>query len=228
MMCNCHLANTEDHVLFLVGIFFGVAGFLQVAGGVFKAKEGLRQAYGSAEKVDTKMRIQKERILIAVTLVLQIGFGLCGIPENLIGGLLKTGVKGLTAVSNNAGVDNFGLGLLLKTKQIKRMVSSYVGENAEFERQYLSGELEVELTPQGTLAERVRAGGAGIPAFFTSTGYGTLVQEGGAPIKYNKDGSIAIASQPREVRCHSVVLKPSGLESEFLADSQDKEQCNLF
>ncbi|XP_074851719.1 succinyl-CoA:3-ketoacid coenzyme A transferase 1, mitochondrial [Carettochelys insculpta] len=128
------------------------------------------------------------------------GFGLCGIPENLIGGLLKTGVKGLTAVSNNAGVDNFGLGLLLQTKQIKRMVSSYVGENAEFERQYLAGELEVELTPQGTLAERIRAGGAGIPAFFTSTGYGTLVQEGGAPIKYNKDGSIAIASQPREVR----------------------------
>ncbi|XP_074667876.1 succinyl-CoA:3-ketoacid coenzyme A transferase 1, mitochondrial [Strix aluco] len=128
------------------------------------------------------------------------GFGLCGIPENLIGGLLKTGVKGLTAVSNNAGVDNFGLGLLLQSKQIKRMVSSYVGENAEFERQYLSGELEVELTPQGTLAERIRAGGAGIPAFYTSTGYGTLVQEGGAPIKYNTDGTIAIASQPREVR----------------------------
>ncbi|KAF4804682.1 hypothetical protein TURU_005722 [Turdus rufiventris] len=128
------------------------------------------------------------------------GFGLCGIPENLIGGLLKTGVKGITAVSNNAGVDNFGLGLLLQTKQIKRMVSSYVGENAEFERQYLSGELEVELTPQGTLAERIRAGGAGIPAFYTSTGYGTLVQEGGAPIKYNTDGTIAIASQPREVR----------------------------
>uniref|UniRef100_A0A803YFI1 Succinyl-CoA:3-ketoacid-coenzyme A transferase n=1 Tax=Meleagris gallopavo TaxID=9103 RepID=A0A803YFI1_MELGA len=97
-------------------------------------------------------------------------------------------------------VDNFGLGLLLQTKQIKRMVSSYVGENAEFERQYLSGELEVELTPQGTLAERIRAGGAGIPAFYTSTGYGTLVQEGGAPIKYNSDGTIAIASQPREVR----------------------------
>uniref|UniRef100_A0A3Q1LIX4 Succinyl-CoA:3-ketoacid-coenzyme A transferase n=1 Tax=Bos taurus TaxID=9913 RepID=A0A3Q1LIX4_BOVIN len=128
------------------------------------------------------------------------GFGLCGIPENLIGALLKTGVKGLTAVSNNAGVDNFGLGLLLRSKQIKRMVSSYVGENAEFERQYLSGELEVELTPQGTLAERIRAGGAGVPAFYTSTGYGTLVQEGGSPIKYNKDGSIAIASKPREVR----------------------------
>uniref|UniRef100_A0A7M4FGD9 Succinyl-CoA:3-ketoacid-coenzyme A transferase n=1 Tax=Crocodylus porosus TaxID=8502 RepID=A0A7M4FGD9_CROPO len=128
------------------------------------------------------------------------GFGLCGIPENLIGGLLKTGVKGLTAVSNNAGVDNFGLGLLLQSKQIKRMVSSYVGENAEFERQYLSGELEVELTPQGTLAERIRAGGAGIPAFYTSTGYGTLVQEGGAPIKYNTDGTVAIASHPREVR----------------------------
>ncbi|XP_068166542.1 succinyl-CoA:3-ketoacid coenzyme A transferase 1, mitochondrial isoform X2 [Antennarius striatus] len=128
------------------------------------------------------------------------GFGLCGIPENLINSLLKTGVKGLTAVSNNAGVDNFGLGLLLKTKQIKRMISSYVGENAEFERQYLAGELEVELTPQGTLAEKIRAGGAGIPAFFTPTGYGTLIQEGGAPIKYNKDGSIAIASEKREVK----------------------------
>ncbi|CAH6787330.1 Oxct1 [Phodopus roborovskii] len=128
------------------------------------------------------------------------GFGLCGIPENLIGALLKTGVKDLTAVSNNAGVDNFGLGLLLRSKQIKRMVSSYVGENAEFERQFLSGELEVELTPQGTLAERIRAGGAGVPAFYTSTGYGTLVQEGGSPIKYNKDGSVAIASKPREVR----------------------------
>ncbi|KAI9518064.1 Succinyl-CoA:3-ketoacid coenzyme A transferase 1, mitochondrial [Dissostichus eleginoides] len=128
------------------------------------------------------------------------GFGLCGIPENLINSLLKTGVNGLTAVSNNAGVDNFGLGLLLKTKQIKRMISSYVGENAEFERQYLTGELEVELTPQGTLAERIRAGGAGVPAFFTATGYGTLIQEGGSPIKYNKDGSIAIASEKREVR----------------------------
>ncbi|NXD46657.1 SCOT1 transferase, partial [Copsychus sechellarum] len=131
------------------------------------------------------------------------GFGLCGIPENLIGGLLKTGVKGITEAVSYTHldvVDNFGLGLLLQTKQIKRMVSSYVGENAEFERQYLSGELEVELTPQGTLAERIRAGGAGIPAFYTSTGYGTLVQEGGAPIKYNTDGTIAIASQPREVR----------------------------
>lgn len=128
------------------------------------------------------------------------GFGLCGIPENLINSLLKSGVNGLTAVSNNAGVDNFGLGLLLKTKQIKRMISSYVGENAEFERQYLTGELEVELTPQGTLAERIRAGGAGVPAFFTATGYGTLIQEGGSPIKYNKDGSIAIASEKREVR----------------------------
>uniref|UniRef100_G1QC53 Succinyl-CoA:3-ketoacid-coenzyme A transferase n=1 Tax=Myotis lucifugus TaxID=59463 RepID=G1QC53_MYOLU len=126
-------------------------------------------------------------------------FGLCGIPENLIGALLKTRVKGLTAVSNNAGVDNFGLGRLLRSKQIKHMISSYVGENAEFERQYLSGELEVEPTPQGTLAERIRAGGAGVPAFYTSTGYGMLVQEGGAPIKY-KDFGIAIASKPREVR----------------------------
>ncbi|KXJ15867.1 succinyl-CoA:3-ketoacid coenzyme A transferase 1, mitochondrial [Exaiptasia diaphana] len=126
------------------------------------------------------------------------GFGLCGIPENLIGALRKSGIKQLTCVSNNAGVDDFGLGLLLNTRQIKRMISSYVGENAEFARQYMSGELEVELTPQGTLAERVRAGGAGIPAFFTATGYGTLVHHGGAPIKYNPDGSIAIPSKPRE------------------------------
>ena len=106
------------------------------------------------------------------------GFGLCGIPENLINALVKRGVKGLTCVSNNAGVDDWGLGLLLQTKQIHKMVSSYVGENAEFERQYLAGELEVEFVPQGTLAERMRAGGAGIPAFFTPAGYGTIVAEG--------------------------------------------------
>src|SRR3989337_782524 len=106
------------------------------------------------------------------------GFGLCGIPENLINALVKKGVKGLTCVSNNAGVDDWGLGLLLQTKQIRKMVSSYVGENAEFERQYLAGELEVEFCPQGTLAERMRAGGAGIPAFFTPAGYGTKIAEG--------------------------------------------------
>jgi 3-oxoacid CoA-transferase subunit A len=106
------------------------------------------------------------------------GFGLSGIPENLIHALVKSGVKGLTCVSNNAGVDDWGLGLLLQTKQIRKMVSSYVGENAEFERQFLSGELEVEFAPQGTLAERMRAGGAGIPAFYTPAGYGTLVAEG--------------------------------------------------
>ncbi len=110
--------------------------------------------------------------------VMSGGFGLCGIPENLIAALRDTGVKGLTVISNNAGVDDFGLGLLLQTRQIKRMVSSYVGENKEFERQYLSGELELEFNPQGTLAERIRAGGAGIPAFFTATGVGTLVAEG--------------------------------------------------
>jgi 3-oxoacid CoA-transferase subunit A len=106
------------------------------------------------------------------------GFGLCGIPENCIAALLKKGVKGLTCISNNAGVDDFGIGLLLKTRQVKKMISSYVGENAEFERQLLHGELEVELIPQGTLAERVRAGGAGIPAFFTPAGVGTEVAEG--------------------------------------------------
>jgi len=106
------------------------------------------------------------------------GFGLCGIPETLIAALVQAGPTGLTFISNNAGVDDFGLGLLLQTRQIKKMISSYVGENKTFERQYLSGELEVELTPQGTLAERIRAGGAGIPAFYTPTGVGTLVAEG--------------------------------------------------
>ncbi len=106
------------------------------------------------------------------------GFGLCGIPENSIAQLVKLGVKNLTCISNNAGVDDFGLGLLLQTKQIKKMISSYVGENDEFERQMLSGELEVDLIPQGSLAERCRAGGAGVPAFFTPAGYGTEVAEG--------------------------------------------------
>jgi 3-oxoacid CoA-transferase subunit A len=106
------------------------------------------------------------------------GFGLCGIPENLIVALRDSGVKNITAISNNAGVDDFGLGLLLKTRQIKKMISSYVGENKEFERQYLSGELELEFNPQGTLAERCRAGGAGIPGFYTKTGVGTIIADG--------------------------------------------------
>jgi len=106
------------------------------------------------------------------------GFGLCGIPEALIAALRDSGVRNLTCVSNNAGVDGFGLGLLLTTRQISKMISSYVGENKEFERQFLSGELELEFTPQGTLAERMRAGGAGIPAFFTRTGFGTIVADG--------------------------------------------------
>jgi len=117
--------------------------------------------------------VVKDNQLLAVG-----GFGLCGIPEALIDALLASGVKGLTVISNNAGIDGFGLGKLLESRQIKKMIASYVGENKEFERQYLSGELEVELTPQGTLAEKLRAGGAGIPAFFTKTGVGTLVAEG--------------------------------------------------
>ena len=117
--------------------------------------------------------IVKDNQLLAVG-----GFGLCGIPEALIDALLASGVKGLTVISNNAGIDGFGLGKLLESRQIKKMIASYVGENKEFERQYLSGELEVELTPQGTLAEKLRAGGAGIPAFFTKTGVGTRVAEG--------------------------------------------------
>ena len=113
------------------------------------------------------------------------GFGLCGIPENLIAAVRDHGAKDLTVISNNAGVDDFGLGVLLQTRQVKKMVSSYVGENAVFEGQFLSGELEVELTPQGTLAEKIRAGGAGIPAFYTPTGYGTLVAEGKETKEYN-------------------------------------------
>lgn len=118
------------------------------------------------------------------------GFGLCGIPEALIAALRETGAKDLTVVSNNAGIDDFGLGILLKTRQVKKMISSYVGENKEFERQYLAGELELEFTPQGTLAERLRAGGAGIPAFYTRTGYGTIVAQGKETRQFDGDSYV--------------------------------------
>ena len=128
------------------------------------------------------------------------GFGLCGIPQILIAALLDAGVTDLETVSNNCGVDQYGLGSLLSAKRIRRTVGSYVGENKEFERQFLGGELEVELTPQGTLAERLRAGGAGIPAFYTPAGVGTQVADGGLPRRYDGSGGIAIASDPKEVR----------------------------
>lgn len=128
------------------------------------------------------------------------GFGLNGIPHNLIGALLDQGASGLITVSNNCGVDGWGLGVLLDNKRIVRTTGSYVGENKEFERQYLSGELEVELVPQGTLAERLRAGGCGIPAFYTPAGVGTLVADGGLPWKYAADGSIAKPSPKKETR----------------------------
>jgi 3-oxoacid CoA-transferase subunit A len=128
------------------------------------------------------------------------GFGLAGIPWFLIDALLEQGASDLTIVSNNCGVDGGGLGLLLESHRIARVIASYVGENKEFARQYLSGELTVELTPQGTLAERLRAGGSGIGAFFTPTGVGTLVADGGLPWRYHPDGSVALASPPKEVR----------------------------
>src|SRR6201995_5409999 len=128
------------------------------------------------------------------------GFGLCGVPSVLIEAVLESGVDELEAVSNNCGVDEWGLGRLLMAKRLRRMISSYVGENKEFARQYLSGELEVELTPQGTLAERMRAGGSGIPAFFTATGGGTQVAEGGLPWKYDADGNVIVSSPPKETR----------------------------
>ena len=131
-----------------------------------------------AKKVYADAKSALEGLVFDGMMVMAGGFGLCGIPEKLIDALRNTGVKNLTCVSNNAGVDGFGLGLLLETRQIKKMISSYVGENKIFAQQYLAGELELEFNPQGTLAERIRAGGAGIPALFTKTGVGTLVAEG--------------------------------------------------
>lgn len=128
------------------------------------------------------------------------GFGLAGIPATLIAALAKTDVEDLRVVSNNCGTDEYGLGVLLGAGKISKMTSSYIGENAEFARQYLGGELEVELVPQGTLAERLRAGGCGIPAFYTPTGVGTLVGDGGLPLRYGPDGTVAIASKPKEQR----------------------------
>jgi 3-oxoacid CoA-transferase subunit A len=142
------------------------------------------------------------------------GFGLCGIPVVLIDALLEQGADDLEAVSNNCGVDEWGLGRLLFEHRIRRMVASYVGENKEFARQYLQGELEVELTPQGTLAERMRAGGSGIPAFFTATGVGTQVAEGGLPWRYDTEGKVTKASPAKEVRRFST---PEG-EREFLLE----------
>ncbi|MHB1234595.1 MAG: CoA transferase subunit A [Microbacteriaceae bacterium] len=128
------------------------------------------------------------------------GFGLCGIPSALIAAVHAQGTTGLETISNNCGVDDWGLGILLADGRIRRTISSYVGENKEFARQFLAGELEVELTPQGTLAEKLRAGGAGIPAFFTPAGVGTQISEGGLPRRYNPDGTVAVASEPKEVR----------------------------
>lgn len=148
------------------------------------------------------------------------GFGLCGIPSVLIEALLEAGTSELEAVSNNCGVDEWGLGRLLAAKRLRRMVSSYVGENKEFARQYLSGELEVELTPQGTLAERMRAGGSGIPAFFTATGGGTQVAEGGLPWRYDSDGNVVVASPAKETRTFATPDGPREfvLEEAIVAD----------
>lgn len=144
------------------------------------------------------------------------GFGLSGIPWFLIDALLDQGASDLTIVSNNCGVDGGGLGLLLEGGRISRVIASYVGENKEFARQYLSGELTVELTPQGTLAERLRAGGSGIGAFFTPTGVGTLVADGGLPWRYHPDGTVALASPPKEVRTFGG--RPMLLEESIVTD----------
>lgn len=144
------------------------------------------------------------------------GFGLAGIPWFLLEALLEQGAESLTVVSNNCGVDGAGLGLLLEAGRIKRVIASYVGENKEFARQYLAGELTVELTPQGTLAERLRAGGSGLGAFYTPTGVGTLVADGGLPWRYHPDGTVALASPPKEVRTFGG--KPMVLEDAIVTD----------
>lgn len=144
------------------------------------------------------------------------GFGLCGNPENLITALHKKGTKGLSIIANNCGTTDKGLGILLQNGQVEKMTSSYVGENKEFERRYLTGELEVELVPQGTLAERIRAGGAGIPAFYTATGYGTQVSDGGLPMRYDKDGNVVKASPKKETR--EFDGRPYVLETALRAD----------
>ncbi|HEU4806948.1 MAG TPA: CoA transferase subunit A [Homoserinimonas sp.] len=148
------------------------------------------------------------------------GFGLCGNPMVLIQALLDQGADELSIVSNNCGVDDWGLGVLLGAKRIRKMTSSYVGENKEFERQFLSGELEVQLTPQGTLAEKLRAGGSGIAAFFTQTGVGTQMAEGGLPVRYDGAGGIAIASEPKDVREFEVrgELREFVLEEAIITD----------
>jgi 3-oxoacid CoA-transferase subunit A len=165
------------------------------------------------DKVVSSASAAVEGIVDGATLAVG-GFGLCGIPSVLIAALLESGVRDLEVVSNNCGVDDWGLGLLLQARRIRRMVSSYVGENKEFARQYLEGELEVELTPQGTLAERMRAGGAGIPAFYTRTGVGTQVAEGGLPWRYAADGTVAVASPAKEVRTFGV----GGVEAEYVLE----------
>jgi len=142
------------------------------------------------------------------------GFGLCGNPMKLIEALLAQGARDLSIVSNNCGVDDWGLGILLANQRIRKMTSSYVGENKEFERQFLSGELEVQLTPQGTLAEKLRAGGSGIAAFFTQTGVGTQVAEGGLPLLYNPDGTTKKVSQPKEIKRFAV----AGVEKDFVLE----------
>jgi len=145
------------------------------------------------------------------------GFGLNGIPQVLIGALVDSGVDELRVVSNNCGVDGWGLGMLLSQHRIARVTASYVGENKEFERQFLTGELEVELIPQGTLAERLRAGGAGIPAFYTPAGVGTPVAEGGMPLRHAADGSVAVASEPKETRMFDGVeyVLERGIRTDF-------------
>lgn len=149
------------------------------------------------------------------------GFGISGIPMALINAVLDLGVKDLTCISNNCGVDGYGLGVLLNAQRIRKMIASYVGENKEFARQYLSGELEVELTPQGTLAERLRAGGSGIAAFYTATGVGTVIADGGLPLKYTSDGEVDLETEPKETRQfttegeHHMFVLERGIEADF-------------
>lgn len=180
---------------------------------------GLRTLIGRMDKVVASAAEAVADIGDGTTIAVG-GFGLCGIPSVLIQALLESGAKDLEAVSNNAGVDGWGLGLLLEAGRLRRMVASYVGENKEFARQYLAGELEVELTPQGTLAERLRAGGSGIAAFYTATGGGTQVAEGGLPWLYDAEGNVIKSSPPKDTRTFDTPEGPKEfvLEEAIVAD----------
>ncbi|KHN78266.1 putative succinyl-CoA:3-ketoacid coenzyme A transferase, mitochondrial, partial [Toxocara canis] len=192
LRCHCCFAMVIVCRTSLKGILLSLSG-----------ASGIHCSFSTSSKLQVKIcetAIDAVKDIPHKAKLLVGGYGICGVPEKLLEALAERGVRNLTVISNNAGIDSYGLGPLIKKKQVSKMIASYVGENDEFLRQYLAGEVELEYTPQGTLAERIRAAGAGIPAFFTPTGFGTLVHEGGSPIKFGKEGQVEVASSAKETR----------------------------